>query len=542
MTALRRICFSITFCLCVLAALELAIGDISLPKYFSDHMVLQQNRSMRVWGKSEPEEKLTVKFKDQSIDLVADQKGNWSTKIKTGPAGGPFQLEVASQDSETKVVFSNVLVGEVWVCGGQSNMSVPVSKTEFAEADIASAKNFPRIRLFQVGQAAANEELADFAKVDPWYCCSSETIKGFSAIGYFFARELSAKLDVPIGLIQLDSGAVPLESWISNRALKDNGFNELLDYWNNQNQPNNPAAASSLFNGMVSPMSQTPIGGVLWYHGTANIGRGEQYSRLFPLFIKNWREHFQSDLPFYFVQPSPFRFEDLSSEALPEIWDAQLKTFKKTNGTGMVVTTDLADAQMVHNNHKLTISKRLSSWAFANCYFAVLSKPKPANPNSSENETIQASTNTSVTPQIQEDSVKSRETESDGSAFDSAKSDDVISAQVDQVDCSGPIFESAKTDGNKIVLTFRYADSGLKLNSDVTHGFTICGEDKKFLPAQVKIDGSQLEVFHAEIDSPVAVRYGWTDTARPALTNSTGLPASPFRTDEFQLSSSGIEF
>ena len=197
------------YCWSALVALELAVGDISLPKYFSDHMVLQQNRSMRIWGKAEPNEKLTIEFDKQSIEVVADNQGNWSTKIKTGSAGGPYQLEIASKDSETKVVFSNVLVGEVWVCGGQSNMSIPVSKTEFAEADIASAKNFPQIRLFQVGQAAANKELSDFAKVDPWYCCSSETIKDFSAIGYFFARELSAKLDVPIGLIQLNSGACP---------------------------------------------------------------------------------------------------------------------------------------------------------------------------------------------------------------------------------------------------------------------------------------------------------------------------------------------
>ena len=325
-----------------------------------------------------------------------------------------------------------------------------------------------------------------------------------------------------------------MESWISNKALNENGFDELLEHWNNQNQPNNPVAASSLFNGMVSPMSQTPIGGVIWYHGTANIGRGEQYSRLFPLFIKNWRDHFQSNLPFYFVQPSPFRFEDLSREALPEIWDAQLRTFKKTANSGMVVTTDLSDSQMVHNNHKLTIAKRLSQWAFAQCYLSKLSKPKPEQPDSPPNTTVETSARAEIKPQEPTGVPPSASNDTESAASN-------LSETV-ELDCSGPIFESAKTLGNKVVVTFRYANSGLKLNSDIKNGLTICGDDKKFVPASAKINGSQLEVFHPDISNPVAVRYGWSDTAKPFLTNATGLPASPFRTDDFPLSSSGIEF
>ena len=506
-------------------------------------MVLQQNCSMRIWGKAEPKEKLKIKFNEQTVAAVADAKGNWAVNIETGAAGGPYQLEVASETNDTKVVFSNVLVGEVWVCGGQGNMSVPVSETESAQADIAGAKNFPQVRLFQVDQLASNEELADFAKVDPWFCCSSDTIKDFSAIGYFYARELSAKMDVPIGLIQLAGGPIALESWIPTSILKAEEFTELLEHWSNQNAPSNPQAASSLFNGMVSPLAQTPIAGVIWSHGTANIGRGEQYSRLFPLFIKSWRAHFRSnELPFYFVQPAPYRFEDLATDALPEIWDAQLKTFKSSSKLGMVVTTDLADSQLVHNKHKLTIAKRLSDWAFSGCYFAAVNKTKPPSTDQKPNQDDKAETQKAETQNDPDGSDVAEAVGETSEITDSGNDSSADNSALSKNACSGPIYESAKTEGNTIIVEFRYAQGGLKIDSDLENCFSICGADKKFMPAKARVDGSKLVVSHPDIEKPVAVRYAWKDTAQPVLTNSTGLPAAPFRTDAFTLTSSGIEF
>lgn len=320
--------------------------------------------------------------------------------------------------------------------------------------------------------------------------------------------------------------------------LEAQGCKQLLEHWSDKNEPSNPQAASSLFNGMVSPLAQTPIGGVIWYHGTANIGRGEQYSRLFPLFIKSWRTHFRSnELPFYFVQPAPYRFEDLGTDALPEIWDAQLKTFKTTSKLGMVVTTDLADPQLVNNRHKLTIAKRLSGWAFKHCYFAALAKK---NPTTTDSEKPNEGTNVEIERGPQESKQENREN-SDGANSDGANSDGANSA-VNQNICSGPIYDSAKIEGNSIVIAFRYAQSELKISQDAKNSFTICGEDKKFVTAQVRVDGQRLIVSHPDIKIPIAVRYAWTDTAQPGLTNSSGLPAAPFRTDDFPLTSSGIEF
>ena len=530
-----RFCYSgyrpVLTLLVVLLVAPTAVADIELPKLFSDHMVLQQHQTMRINGSADANEALAVSFNGQVVEAVADKNGNWSAIIRTGPAGGPYQLEVASRDSQTKVVFNDVLVGEVWICSGQSNMLFPVDNSKLAQQSIEAAKDYPTIRGFNVAPTASVQPLKDFANVDSWFCCAADSIKDFSAIAYLFGRELNRKLDVPIGLILVAAERTTLESWTPYDTLKQDGsFDQLLMHWEERGEPTNQNRVSNSFNAMVAPLSGFGFRGVIWCHGEANLGRGAQYGRILPLMIQSWRKKLgQHECPFLFVQPTPFRYTERPVEGLPEIWDAQLKTFMSMPGTGMVVTTDLADEQSNQPANKLPVAQRLSKWAFSGCYKQMLAK-KMKSPD------VGAPIPALVDQNGDE---KSNKTErSDGAADKTLISLEVPAKLV----ASGPIFESAEIDGNKIVINFSQIGSALRLDPTTEHGFTICGEDREFVPAEAMLKGQQMIIYHPEISAPIAVRYGWTDTAKPTLKNSSGLPASSFRTDEFPLLSDGVEF
>lgn len=496
-----------------------AAADIALSKLFSDHMVLQQNQSMRVNGTADAEEKLAVSFRGQVVDVVADQDGKWSAVIGTGPAGGPFQLEVASQSSATKVIFSDVLVGEVWLCGGQSNMTDPIRESSISDQVIEAAKEFPAIRAFNVAQNTSVQPLHDFANVEPWFCCAPEAVKDFSAIGYLFGRELNKQLDVPVGLICIGAEMTTLEAWTPYETLQQEGsFDQLLGYWQERGEPNNPNRVANSYNAMVAPIAGFAFRGIIWYQGEANIGRGAQYRRMFPLMIQSWRKKLgQPHCPFLFVQPTPFRYSQHSVEALPEIWDAQFNTFKELDGLGMVVTTDLASEQANQPKQKLPIAKRLAGWAFSQCYSAALTDTQELARLSGDHRTHAL-------------------------GGDEIGITHASLATGQEFVASGPLFKSARILDDRIVVKFDMTDGGLKLDRQSNHGITICGKDRNFVPARATVDGDQLIVFHPDIRSPIAVRYGWTDTAKPSLRNAFGLPASPFRTDQFPLLSQGIEF
>ena len=526
-------CFAVLSFVVFTLVVDEVDADIELPKLFSDHMVLQQNQSMRINGTADKQEELTVKFKDQEFEVVADGNGKWSAIISTGRAGGPFQLEVASRNSETKVVFSDVLVGEVWICAGQTNMRFPVRKSKGANEHIGAAKKFPMMRAFNVGQTASALPQKDFSDVESWFCCTPDSIKDFSAIAYLFGRELSKKLDVPIGLINVASDGTTLESWTAYDVLKaDGGFDQLLKHWQERNEPSNPNRVSSSYNAMVAPLAGFGFRGVIWYQGESNVGRGSQYRRMFPLMIESWRKKLgQPQCPFLFVQPTPFRYEEQPVEALPEIWDAQLKTYNAVKGTGMVVTTDLGSTESNQPDEKLPIAQRLANWAFTGCYAKNLAKEKAIR---RRQENVRPVGSTDNASSGEEQAADKQENKRDETLASFHRSTNIVP--------SGPIYKSAKTVDNQIVIQFNMAGGGLFLSTGLEHGFTICGEDRKFLVAQVTVSGDQLMVGHDEIRKPIAVRYGWTDTAEATLRNSAGLPASPFRTDEFPLISDGVEF
>ncbi len=483
------------FIILILAWPQAADGDISFAKFFSDHMVLQQNSKIRIWGTATPDEKLNVTFNGETVEITTDPEGNWQSVISTPGFGGPYKIEVAAIGGVPKLSISDVMIGEVWICAGGTNMQLPISESLNPVTEIDQSKNFPDIRLVKIDQEAAAEPLKKISGVTPWEVCSPDTVKDFSAVAYFFGRELNKKLKIPIGLIQATSPGSRCESWISKTALdNDAKFAPLMRHWNEREDTTNPQRPGNLFNAKIGPLRDFGFRGVIWYQGEANVGRGFQYGNLFPSLINNWRTELANgsvadEFPFYFVQLAPSRYEDKDVVELPELWEAQLKTSRACKNTGMVVTTDIGDISNYQPKNKQEVGRRLSVWALAQTYAESL-EPK--------------------------DQIKITQ---------------------------GPIYESLAILDNKIRLTFEKSESKLVArDDDKLSGFEICGKDQKFFPAEAWIDGAAVIVTSEEVENPVAVRFAWTDTATPNFFNSDGFPASPFRTDNFEMRSRSKEF
>lgn len=500
----QRVCFcpipALIGCVVLMLTMTnpmLVLADITLPKYFSNGMVLQRNSTVQVWGRANPEQELVIEFIDQKIEVKADAEGRWFGKIDTPDAGGPFQVVVAAKNGNPRVVLSDVMVGEVWICGGQSNMEWPLKNYPSYQSDIEDAKNYPNIRLFTIEHDSSALPLEDFERVQPWQVCSSDVVADFSAVAFFFGRELSDALDqVPIGLIDVTWGGTAAEAWVSRDSLQAvEELRSLIEYWDQRNQPANKQRPGHLFNAMISPLERAKARGVIWYQGESNVGRGAQYATLFPVLIRDWRRHFANPtMPFLFVQLAPFRYQNRSPEALAEIWEAQRHTALKVPHTGMVVTTDVGDPLDIHPENKLEVGRRLAMLALDQVYDAELPTEKR----------IELST--------------------------------------------GPRFQDFEIEENVIRIRFDNLGDGLVIHGDDSKisFFEICGPDQQFKAAHAVIDNHQVIVSAAEVPKPIAVRFAWSDTAQPNLFNSiegrAHLPASPFRTDDFPLVSEGVHY
>ena len=482
---------ALTLIVFLLSAVGQCRADISLPSIFSDNMVLQRETQTNIYGTADPKQKLTVQFGEITLKTTTGADGNWSVMMPTGQAGGPFELIVTAAEGQPQVKLSNVMVGEVWLCAGESNMRWPVGKVLNAGREIGKSVDFPNIRLLCTKEKTSRLPLEQFEEVSGWNVCSPETVENFSGVGYFFARELSKTFpDVPVGLIMVTHDGTACEAWTSRKGLEATPrFKPMLEYWDgrddeSQNRPN------VLFNAMIAPLKEVQFRGVLWYQGETNNGRGEQYGDLLPAMIADWRQYFQSpEMPFYFVQLAPYRYEKKTPESLPEMWDAQLKTLKRVKHVGMVVTTDLAIVTDPNPKNKQEVGRRLATIAACKVYQERLAEDKR--------------------PKV----------------------------------CSGPIFESMQINANKIRLTFQNAD-GLKARStdEPLTGFEVASEDQKFAPVEAVVVDGVVELNCPAKTTPVAVRFGWTDTFVSPLINSAGLPASSFRTDDFPLLSEGKDF
>lgn len=477
-------------------------ADVKLPAIFTDNMVLQQGIQVPVWGWADEGEAVTVQFRDQRVATKA-VNGKWSVKLKAVKAGGPDELVVYGRN---RIQLKNVLVGEVWLCSGQSNMEWQLIKSFEPQADIKNSAN-PNIRLFKVENVKSDEPLDDLRQ--PWNVgkfawqeANSQSTPEFSAVAYYFGRMLEKERGVPIGLIQSDWGGSPAEVWMSQAALEANADYKanILDKYPDALKaaqdniakhkaskattpaPRLPWKPTELYNGMIHPILGYGIKGAIWYQGESNAGRAYQYRSLFADMIKNWRKDWgQGDFPFLFVQLAPWdknkkrSLEDITKEPVESDWaelrEAQSLTLKLPK-TGMVVITDVGDKDDIHPTKKQPVGERLALAARALVY----------------NEKIVY---------------------------------------------SGPMYKNMKVKGNVVTLSFDHVGSGLEAKGSKLTGFAICGEDKKWVWADAETDGKVVTVSNASVAKPIAVRYGWADFPVVNLFNKEGLPASPFRTDEF---------
>jgi sialate O-acetylesterase len=504
-------------------------AEVKLPAIFGDHMVLQQDISLPVWGWATPGEKVTVEIAGRRGETTASADGKWRVTLKPVAQGSqPFELKVSGTNT---VVFTDVLVGDVWVCSGQSNMEFGLGLAHNTAQAVPQA-NHPQIRLFRVNPAVALSPQEDCTGT--WMVCTPENVikiggwNGFSAVAYFFGREIQQARNVPIGLIGTYWGGTPAQAWTSLEALRakpalehyakaadDNQthlaenkaryeseilpkWKEAVEAWKLKPEPKgrepwrpappdrNPSLSTGLFNAMISPLTGYGIKGAIWYQGEANAGSdkaAKEYAELFPAMITDWRARWgQGDFPFLFVQLANFS----TGGAWPKLRDAQTSTLSLPN-TGMAVAIDVGEAKDIHPKNKEAVGHRL---ALAARHVAYREK----------------------------------------------------------IVYSGPLYRSMKVKGAKIEVRFSQTGGGLMIGAapalrvdepaaspaDRLNAFEIAGVDKKFVPAQASIEKDRVVVWSDQVNAPVAVRYAWSAFPEPAanLYNREGLPASPFSTSD----------
>ncbi|MCB0687973.1 MAG: chitobiase/beta-hexosaminidase C-terminal domain-containing protein, partial [Saprospiraceae bacterium] len=445
------------------------MADIRLPSVLGDHMVLQQKSAVKLWGWANSGEKveITGSWDNHTYDVVADRNARWEINISTPEAGGPFTLEFKGSNT---IFLRDILIGEVWVCSGQSNMEWSAnSGIDGGDAAIAEA-NLPQIRFFQIPRTTSMYPQDDCP--GNWQVCAPETMRSFSAIGYFFGKNLQENLNVPIGLIESAWGGTAAEVWTPEEIIKkDPEFSKwdavlgTSDYW--------PRQPGVLFNAMIHPITNFKIAGTIWYQGESNTPNALLYRRLFPAMINSWREAWNFPMPFYFVQIAPFNYGTPMQGAV--LRESQLETMKTVPNTGMVVVSDIGNVFDIHPRNKADVGKRLANWALARTY---------------------------------------------------GKSDIVY---------SGPVYKSHQTDHGQMIVSFQFADKGLLSKDGPLTGFQLAGADQIFYPAQAVINGSEVVVTSDYVIDPVAVRFGFGNTTATNLFNQYELPASSFRTDDWPI-------
>ncbi len=454
-------------------------GKITLPAILSDNMVLQQNSQIRFWGKARPGEQVTVSTSwDKNIYTVqTPADGHWEVKVKTP---GVMYDQTLTVRGENTITIHNILIGEVWLCTGQSNMEFPVARDPnvkwktgiLNETEEMRDADYPSIRLFHVEHQLAPEGEKEDC-IGRWLVCTPENVKEFSAVGFMFGRKLYKELQIPVGLIQSTWGGTHAESWTEMGVMKDNPlYADVMEEFAPQNvkrEKDKCKVPATLWNGMIAPIKGYTIKGNIWYQGESNSIRYEKYQEVFTNLINSWRQEWgQADMPFYFVQIAPHYKQPAG------IREAQLKTWQSgLKNIGMAVITDAGDSTDIHPRNKRVTGERLAAWALAKQY-------------------------------------------GKKTAY------------------SGPLYKSMKVKDGKVTLTFDYAEGGLQTPENApVKGFFLSGADARFYPATATVQGSKLELSAPEVPQPVAVRYGYGNFFRVNLYNKAGFPAVPFRTDHF---------
>lgn len=460
--------FSILVLISVLILSVPSFGQIKLPAVIGDNMVLQQNSEVAIWGWGDPgsEIKVTGSWSKDTVKSKVSNFAEWKLKIKTPAAGGPFTLSIKGNE---EVVLKNVMIGEVWICSGQSNMEWSAdSKIVNGEEEVKNA-NHPNIRLFHVRKMGSETPQNNvFAK---WETCTPETMHSFSAVGYFFGRNLQQTLNVPVGIIEVAWGGTPAEVWVRPDLVESDpllkacaGKLNTYDWW--------PSKPGVVYNAMIAPLLPYRIAGAIWYQGESNADNYESYRKLFRTLIENWRTDFGNEFPFYYVQIAPFTYgKDSGAKMIREM---QMQTMDVPK-TGMVVVSDLVDnVQDIHPRNKQDVGKRLANWALSETY------------------------------------------------------------GVKNLIYKNPLYKSMNSEKSKVRISFDNVSSGLKATGEEIKCFEIAGADQVFKPAKVKIDGNTILVWSKEIKTPVAVRFSWSNDGIGNLFSNEGLPVAPFRTDDWK--------
>ncbi|WP_293310348.1 sialate O-acetylesterase [Pedobacter sp. UBA5917] len=438
---------------------------LKLPALIGDHAVLQRGAKIPVWGWAAPGEKISIAFKGKNYSVVTAADGKWNMQLAASNAGGPYEMKIST--AEQSITLHDILIGDVFLCSGQSNMEYGIDKNLYIKEIQASAN--PEIRQFKVNRQSADTVRNDILLHTGWLSASPATLARFSAVAYFYAAALFEKYKVPIGVINTSYGSSLAEAWISRE-----GLTEFPDFLKQPKLPSEQSNPTKLFNAMLSPLTHYNVKGVLWYQGEFNANRAFQYRRLLPALINDWRKHFdKKELPFIIVQlPNYNKIQpQLSGSAIAELREAQAMAAIMLN-VDFVSTIDINANGDLHPKEKKPIGNRVALMAQQLIY----------------HEKIQA---------------------------------------------SGPRYAALKIDGNKAIVSFTKRSGQIK-PVDSINNFIIAGADGKFYPAKAITIKNTIEVFSPNVPTPVAVRYCWADNPPDVnLYNLEGLPASPFRTDDW---------
>lgn len=493
---------------------------------FNDHMVLQRDVKIPIWGQASPNEAITISLNNKTVTTTADSDGNWMVEFPKQDAGGPYEMEISG---ENKITINDVYVGDVWLCSGQSNMDMTVAKEDrywcgvYNEAEEVANANYPEIRVFDVDFTPTNTIQTN--AVGKWEICSPETVGHFSAVAYFFARDIYNRYKIPIGLLTSAYGASTAETWISEEALrKSPGLKSLLDAYTDKwekyvgdsaalnkkyreemskyegniaalkassgdvtmklpRAPKNPDPSQDqhnpyvCYNGMIAPLIPYAIKGALWYQGESNGPSADLYREIMGALVSDWRTRWgEGNFPFFYVQLANYgkpMEKPVEDGSMMTVREAQVQNLSIPN-SGMVVAIDNADDPTnIHPKNKQEIGRRLSLLARAEVYGE------------------------------------------------------------EKLPYSGPIYKKYKIKGDKVILYFDHVEEGLKAKDGKLTGFAICGEDHKWVWANAKIVKKTVVVSSPEVPNPVAVRYAWGTNPPASLYNSAGLWAPNFRTDNF---------
>jgi sialate O-acetylesterase len=456
---------------------NLLVANITLPSFFGDNMVLQQQTDAAIWGwaNANSSVQLTSSWNKKKYAVKAGAGGKWKLKISTPVAGGPYEIIISDGNA---VTLKNVLIGEVWLCSGQSNMEMPMKG--FRDQPILNSNDAvfnstnDQIRFYVVPRSVKVQP-QDSSKNSNWKLAEPETTNNFSAVAYFFGRILQKKLNVPIGLVNISYGGSSAEAWMSTSALKD--FPELVIPALADSAKVNNRTPTTLYNGMLKPFIGYTIKGCLWYQGESNNGRPDQYEKLFPAMVAQWRSEFgQGNFLFYYAQIAPFKYSTqitVEKNNSAYLRDAQRKSLAKIPESGMAVLMDIGDEYYIHPPDKETVSKRLAYMALAKTY-----------------------------------SMK-------GFGY------------------SSPSYDSLLVTGNVATIKFRDVPNGLTSYGKPITNFEIAGSNKVFYPATAVIRNGTIQLTSLSVAAPVAVRYAFKDFIIGELFSTEGFPVSSFRTDDW---------